>query len=216
MKYAKQRELIVESGRRLYQNGFVPGTDGNLSCRTDDRQVLITPSGAAKGHLRPEDIILVDFDGKPISDDGKPSSEIMMHIFVYKNRPDIAACCHAHPPYSTAFSVLGRNLPADVLPEVLLSLGDIPLTDYAPPGTEAVPDSLKPYIHNHQAFILRNHGVLTIGRDMEEAFNRMEMVEHFAKILYIAEGVGEINHLDKAEVERLKNIGYDLKRGRKL
>jgi len=215
MKNDEQRNLIVEFGRRLYQNGFVPGTDGNLSVRVDDN-ILITPSGAAKGYMTPADPVLIDPDGNLLDGHKKPSSETLMHLYVYKNRPDIGACCHAHPPYATAFSIIGRPLPSDVLPEVILSLGDIPLTEYAPPGTEAVPASLEKFIDGHAAFILRNHGVLTIGTDMEEAYNRMETVEHFAKIFYIAQGAGDINHLDKSETERLRKIAEALKQGKKL
>ncbi|RKX28994.1 MAG: class II aldolase/adducin family protein [Candidatus Zixiibacteriota bacterium] len=215
MNYNEQRKLIVEFGRRLYQNGYVPGTGGNLSCRIDKNTVLITPTGAAKGHLCSEELVLIDLEGNQISGNRKPSSEMPMHLFVYNNRPHINAVCHAHPPYATASSIVGKKLPEDILPEVILSIGDIPLTDYAPPGTDAVPKSLKEHINDHCAFILRNHGVLTIGLNMEEAFNRMETVEHFAKIFYISQGAGKINHLDNSEVERLRKISKALRQGNK-
>ncbi|MEW5923658.1 MAG: class II aldolase/adducin family protein [Candidatus Zixiibacteriota bacterium] len=216
MNYSAERNLMVEIGRRLYRDGFVPGTDGNLSCLVDNDKILITPSGSAKGLLDPDDLILVDSKGVLISGKGKPSSELLMHLFVYQSRTDIRACCHAHPPYATALTVLGRKLPGDVLPEAILSVGEIPLTDYAPPGTDAVPDSLKGLIDKHVAFMLRNHGVLTIGGDLEESFYRMETVEHFAKIFYIAQGAGEIVHLDNSEVERLMKIGEAIRQERKL
>ena len=216
MNYSAERKLMVEVGRRLYRDGFVPGTDGNLSCLVDHDKILITPSGSAKGFLDPDDLLLVDSGGNILSGDNKPSSEMLMHLFVYQNRSDIRACCHAHPPYATALAIIGRQLPRDVLPEVILSVGEIPLTDYAPPGTNAVPDSLKGIIDHHVAFMLRNHGVLTIGRNLEEAFHRMETVEHFAKIFYIAQGAGEINHLDNTEVERLKKISGAVRQERKL
>lgn len=216
MNYSAERTLMVEIGRRLYRNGFVPGTDGNISGLVDRDKMLITPSGSAKGFLKPEDLILVDPSGGLISGDRKPSSEMLMHLFVYQRRPDIKACCHAHPPYATAMSIIGRGLPPDILPEVILSVGDIPLTDYAPPGTEAVPQALEPFINDHVAFMLRNHGVLTIGRDLEEAFYRMETVEHFAKIFYIARGAGEIDHLDNPEIERLRKIAEAIRQERKL
>ena len=215
MKYTDHRELIAEFGRRMYQNGYVPGTDGNLSCRVAENTILITPTGVEKGYLRPEELILIDFEGTLISGDNRPSSEMLMHLFVYKNRSDIAAVCHAHPPYATAFSIVGKKLPENILPEVILSIGDIPLTDYAPPGTDAVPESLKEYIRDHCAFILRNHGVLTIGRNLQESFNRMETVEHYAKIFYISQGTGKINNLDNSEVERLRKIGEALRQGNK-
>lgn len=204
MPYESERKLIVKIGRLLCENGLVAGTDGNLSILTEDKKLLITPSGVAKGRLHENDLILVNAEGTILSGDKQPSSELLMHLFVYKKRPDIMACCHAHPPYATAFSIVGKELPPDILPEVILSVGQIPLADYATPGTEAVPKSLEKHIDGHCAFMLRNHGVLTIGLSLEEAYNRMEIVEHFARIIYIAEKVGRLNHLDKDEVKGLK------------
>lgn len=206
MSYANERKLLVDVGRRLYDKGYVPGTDGNLSILVEKSTILITPSGTAKGHLHERDLVLVNIEGNLIAGDKKPSSEMLMHLFAYARRPDIKACCHAHPPYATAFSVVGKQLPANILPEVVLSVGQIALTEYAPPGTEMVPKSLEKFIKNHSAFMLKNHGVLTIGKDLEEAYHRMETVEHFAKILYIAQGSGTIGHLDDSEVKRLEKI----------
>ncbi len=137
---------------------------------------------------------------------------LLMHLAVYKARPDILACCHAHPPYATAFSIIGRPLPSNILPEVIVTIGEIPLTEYAPPGTEAVPKALEKHLGNHQAFLLRNHGVLTIGKSLEEAFCRMETVEHYAKIVYIAESRGKLNILDHDEILRLEEIRRELMR----
>ena len=213
MSYTAERELLVEYGHRLYERGLVAGTDGNLSLLVDHGTILITPSGAAKGRMNADDPVLVSIEGEVLSGKRKPSSEILMHLSVYKNRPDARACCHAHPPYATAFSVTGKELPVNVLPEVILSVGRIPLTEYAPPGTEAVPKSLDPFINDHEAFLLVNHGVLTIGRTMDEAFNRMETVEHFARILYIAGGIGAVNFLEDTEVRRLEKLRDNLKKG---
>jgi L-fuculose-phosphate aldolase len=211
---ANERKLIVEYGRRLYEKGLVAGTDGNLSVRLDRDRLLITPSGAAKGSLRDDDLVLVDINGKKLSGKGVPSSEILMHLHVYHLRPDIKACCHAHPSYATAFSIIGTELPPNVLPESIIMVGKIALTEYAPPGTQAVPTVLDRFVKNHDAFLLRNHGVLTIGRTMEEAYRRMEIVEHLAKIVYIAKNSGKLNLLDPAEVSRLEKIREAYLQGR--
>jgi L-fuculose-phosphate aldolase len=201
-----EKQQIVKYGRLLYENGFLAGADGNLSIRRPDSTIFITPSGAPKGFLTEENLIWLDASGNKLGGTGKPSSETLMHLYVYKNRPEINACCHAHPPYSTALSIVGKTLPSNVLPEVIIAVGDIPLTEYAPPGTEAVPKSLEKFISTNDGFLLRNHGVLTIGRTMEEAYNRMETVEHYAKIIYIANNAGEISSLDVDEVRRLEKI----------
>jgi L-fuculose-phosphate aldolase len=201
-----ERRLIIDIGRLLYESRFIAGSDGNLSIRMPDNTIMITPSGFSKGFLKEADMVTVDLEGNLLSGHNRPSSELPMHLFVYQNRPDIGACCHAHPPYSTAFSVVGKVLPSNILPEVILTLGEIPLTAYAPPGTMAVPESLREYIDNHVAFMLRNHGILTIGRTLEEAFARMETVEHYARIVYIAEKSGQPNFLDFEEVRRLEKI----------
>lgn len=201
-----EKEQLIIYGRLLYENRFIAGAGGNLSLRLPDNDILITPSGMRKGFMEEDDLVTVGLDGTKISGPRKPSSEMLMHLFVYQSRPEIFACCHAHPPFATAFSVIGRQLPADILPEVVLAVGDIPLTEYAPPGTKAIPEAIRPFIAGNQAFLLRNHGVLTIGRTMEEAYNRMETVEHYAQILYISEKAGSPNFLDPEEMRRLAKI----------
>ncbi len=200
------QKQIIEIGRRLYEKGFIAGYDGNLSIRLDETQILITPSGAAKGFLTGNDLVVVDPNARTVTGERKPSSEMLMHLFAYSHRPDINACCHAHPPYATALSTVGEGPPNDLLPESILSAGEIVLTEYASPGTDAVGQSLAGKIADHDAFILKNHGVLTIGRNLEEAYFRMETVEHLAKIFYIAKNSGKLDFLDENEVKRLKSI----------
>ena len=207
------REAIVEIGRRLDRRGLIAGTDGNISVRLESGRIVITPSGTHKGDLSSTDLIEVDIQGKQLSGDGRPSSEMLLHLHVYRARADIDACVHAHPPHATAFAVAGQNLPPDVLPEVVAFIGEIPLTAYAPPGTDAVPRSLEPFIENHQAFLLRNHGLLTVGRNLEEAYNRHETVEHFARILSVARQLGGINRLPEDDLRRLKEMHTKLIRG---
>ena len=197
---------IIEYGRRLYGRGFIAGKDGNLSIRLADGNILITAAGCSKGFLEEKDLVIIDPEGNWISGRGKPSSETAMHLFVYKSRPEIKGCCHAHPPYSTAYSITGKTLPSDILPEVVVGVGAIAFAEYAPPGTEAVPRSLEKFIAANDAFILRNHGVLTIAPTLEIAYNRMETVEHYAGIIYIAQNIGPLNSLETSELNRLKKI----------
>lgn len=206
MPYSKEIEQVIEIGRRLHAKGFIAGIDGNLSIRLNSREILITATGVSKGFLEPEDLVIVDYTGKTVSGNGQPSSEMKMHLAVYNGRDNIHACCHAHPPYATAFSVVEKILPPNILPEVILTLGQIPLVEYAPPGTAAVPRALEKHLKEHDGFILTNHGVLTLGRNLFEAFYRMETVEHYAKIIYIAEQSGKLNFLDLDEVRRLEKL----------
>ncbi|MEP0828532.1 MAG: class II aldolase/adducin family protein [bacterium] len=210
MPYTNEIKQIIEIGRRLYDKGFIAGVDGNLSIRLNSREILITATGISKGFLVPEDVVIVDYSGKTLSGDRKPSSEMKMHLAVYNGRENVHACCHAHPPYATAFSVVEKILPPNILPEVILTLGQIPLVEYAPPGTAAVPRALEKYLKEHDGFILTNHGVLTLGRNLFEAFYRMETVEHYAKIIYIAEQSGKLNFLDLDEVRRLEKLRESL------
>ncbi|HVP07091.1 MAG TPA: class II aldolase/adducin family protein [Candidatus Acidoferrum sp.] len=200
------KSQMVEIGQRLARQGYIAGVDGNISVRLDSDRILITPSGLAKGRLTPDDLVVVDNHGKKLQGNLSPSSEMPMHLFVLERRSEVTACVHAHPPYATAFAVSGKRLADNVLPEVVLTIGSIPLTDYAPPGTDAVPRSLEPYVDNHHAFLLRNHGVLTTGRSLEEAYNRLETVEHYAKILFLALQLGNVNHIPTEDFKRLDDL----------
>ena len=204
------KKLICEFGALLYQNGYLAGSDGNISVRLDDDRIMVTPTGAAKGRMLPDDMVIVDINGKHLQGNKKASSEVLMHLFVYQNRPEIKACVHSHAPYATAFAAAGIELSDDILPEVVYFIGKIPLTDYAPPGTDAVPKSLAPFIEGSNAFLLRNHGLLTIGRDLEEAYNRHEVVEHYAKIVHLAHQLGNINAIPSDDFRRLEKMRQKL------
>jgi len=193
-------------GKRLYNRDMLAGSDGNISVRLDQDRILITPSGLPKGRLTPDDIVTVDIDGKKLEGRHEASSELLMHMFVYKQRPDIRACVHAHPPYATSFAVAGVELAENILPDVVVFVGRIPLTSYAAPGTGAVPEALAPFVNAHNAFLLRNHGLLTIGRTLEQAYNRHETVEHFARIVHLAGGIGQTNPLPPEDFKRLENL----------
>ena len=200
------KKAIVDIGRRLYDRGMIAGTEGNISVRLDDDRIIVTPLGLAKGRLTPEEMVIVDSNGKHLQGGMSASSELLMHLFVYKSRPEIAACVHSHPPYATAFAVAGIPLAEDILPEVALFVGNIPLTDYAPPGTDAVPKSLEPHIKTSSAFLLRNHGLLTLGRTLEEAFNRHETVEHYARIVLLARRLGSVEAIPPEDFKRLEKM----------
>ena len=203
--YTASHEL-VRAGKILAQKGFVAGSDGNLSVRLDEHKILVTPGGLPVGELSVEDVVTVAPDGQPLKGRHRPTSELAMHLMVYRSRPDAAACVHSHAPHATAFAVAGICLPEDVLPEVALLVGPVALTDYAPPGTAAVPAALEPFIGDHDAFLLRNHGLLTIGRSLDEALHRHEIVEQFARILGLARSLGNVNHIPREEVERLRAL----------
>jgi len=197
---------IVEAGKRMYTRGYVASNDGNISARLDENRVLITPTGVSKGFMKPEDLIIVDFDGKVISGSKKPSSEVMMHLQVYKDRPDVNSVCHSHPPHATGFAVAGIPLDKCVLPEVIIVLGNVPLIEYGTPGTEEFYKPVLPLLKDYDAFLLANHGVLTVGKDVVNAYHKMETVEHFAHIAFVAQQLGSIKTLNKEQVQKLTDL----------
>jgi len=205
-------EKLADVGQSLYRAGMLAGTDGNLSARIDSDTILITRSGAAKGRLGKTDFLKVDLNGRALDSDLKPSSESSMHLTVFEHRPDIMACVHSHPPFSTSFAVAGIKLERNVLPEVAVFVGEIPLIDYAPPGIGAISKAITPFVKEHNAFLLRNHGLLTIGRTIDEAFHRHETVEHYARILFLAIRLGNVNTIPNDELKRLD----ELRRSREL
>jgi len=197
---------ILAVGSSLYLKGMLVGSEGNISTRIDKEHILITPSGLNKGGLKSDDLVRVDKNGKQVKGDHKPSSEIAMHLFIYQNRPEVNACVHSHAPYATAFAVAGMELPDNLLPEVVLFIGRIPLTAYASPGTKAVAEALKPYINDNNAFLLRNHGLVTVGETLQEAYDRHEIVEHYAQIVFLAQQLGNVNPLPKDDFKHLADI----------
>lgn len=198
--------LLAEICHRLSRQGFVVATDGNVSVRLPHRNILVTRSGVNKGLVRPDDLVEVHPDGTPLSAVTRPSTELGMHLQVYRRRPDVHAVCHAHPPFATAFAVAGIPLDKPVLPEILIQLGTIPVAPYATPSTDEVSASLVPLIDDHDAILLANHGVLTCGSDLNDAYSKMEKVEHAAAILYRASMLGGPRTLTPRDVERLRTI----------
>lgn len=200
------KKEIIEVGKRIYNRGYVASNDGNISVRIDDERVLITPTGISKGFMTPDDLIIINLEGKLINGKRKQSSESNMHLQIYKDRPDINSVCHAHPPYSTGFAVAGIPLDKMILPEVIISLGIIPIVEYGTTGTEELYGQISKYIKNYDAFLLANHGALTIGNSILNAYHRMETLEHAAQIQFIAHQLGKVNSLKKNQVDQLIDL----------
>lgn len=194
---------IVEAGRRLYRRGLVAGSEGNVSVRLDGARVLATPSGACKGFLDPRDLVVTDMDGRPLSSAGKASSELGMHLRIYALREDVRAVVHAHPPVATGFAIAGRPIDECVVPEVIATLGWVPVVPYGTPSTGDLAERLAPYVPAHDALLLANHGAVTYGASLDRAVNAMESIEQAARSMLAAHLLGRINRLSRAEVDRL-------------
>ena len=202
----KAKKEIIKTGKRMYAKGYVVASEGNMSIRMGANKILITPSGKNKGMLKEKDLVVVTLNGKRISGSLKPSSELLMHLFVYQKRKDVNAVVHAHPPYSLAFASAHLPLAQNLLPEVIMFLGEIPLAAYATPSTEEVPKSLSSFIEKHNAFLLENHGILTLGKDIFEAYSRLEMVEHLAKVNLLCRILGKTEELSKESLDKLEKL----------
>jgi L-fuculose-phosphate aldolase len=202
----EQRRDLVQFGRMLHAQGFVAATDGNLSIRMDAGRIMVTPTGFSKGMLRAEDMVIVDLDGRKLSGIHNPSSEIAMHLTIYKMRPEVAAVVHAHPCTATGFASAGIALDQPICSEIVITLGTVPLAPYATTGTMELSESLKPFIPYHEAILMANHGVVTYGSDLRQAYMRMEAVEHYAKIVLAARQLGCTRSLDSRELEKLVEV----------
>ena len=207
MTFQEEREAVCRVGRLLYDRGYVAANDGNISVKVAENRLLITPSGVSKGRMTPEMLLVTDMDGTVIEGDRHPSSEGKMHLEVYRGRPDVNAVVHAHPPVSTAFAVCRRGLETPYLSELVVGLGQVPCTpSFAMLSTEEVPESVRPYLAEHNALLLANHGALAWGSDLWEAFDRLETVEHTAKIVRNVQLLGGGVPLTEEEVERLRGL----------
>ena len=200
------RADIVEVGRRLWERGYVASNDGNISVRLDDTRLITTPKSVSKGFMTPDMMVITDLEGRKISGVREPSSELKMHLEVYRNRPDARAVVHAHPPTATGFAVAGIALDRAVLAEVITTLGSIPIAEYATPSTEELPAAVRKYVKAHDGLLLANHGALALAGDVMSAYYRMETIEHFAKISLVARTLGRENTLSRDEVGRLQGL----------
>jgi L-fuculose-phosphate aldolase len=199
------RAAIVAAGRRLYERRILASIEGNMSIRLDGDRVVATPSGINKGFMQPSDMVVTDLDGNP-EGGGKPSSEMRMHLAIYKVRPDLQAIVHAHPTVATGYAVAGRQLPAAVLAEIVTTLGCIPIAPYGTPSTDELAEAVVGPIRNYDALLLANHGALTAGDSLDEAEERMYQLEHFAEVSLVAELLGGPQAFSVDEVNRLSSL----------
>lgn len=203
--YALRRE-ICEVGRRVYQRGYVAANDGNISVRMQDDRILCTPTGVSKGFITEDMLAICDLDGQQVAGTMRISSEIRMHLEIYKLRPDVYSVVHAHPPTATGFAVAGIELTQCVLPEVIVSLGGVPLADYGTPGGPDIVEPMKPLLKDYDAILMANHGAVTLGKDVMDAHFKMETVEHFAKIALVAHQLGQVKTLSDGHVNELIDL----------
>lgn len=205
------RKFICEIGRRLHARGLVAGADGNITVRLPRERLLATPSGVSKGFMSPEQIVVTDMDGKSLGG-GKPSTEILLHLAVYRKRADVGAVVHAHPPAAVAMTVAGVTLEQCVMPEVLVYMGTVPTTRYATPSSAEGAEVIEELIEKHDALLLDRHGAVTVGADLDTAWQRMEKLEHFAQVVLAARQMGQVRTLSEEELLRLERnaaaLGY--------
>lgn len=208
-EYEVKKEMC-EIGRRVYNRGMVAANDGNFSVKLSDNEFLCTPTGVSKGFMTPEYICKVDAEGKVIQANKgfRPSSEIKMHMRVYKERPDVQSVVHAHPLYATSFAIAGIPLTQPIMPEAVISLGCVPIAKYGTPSTEEIPDAVSKYLQYFDAVLLENHGALAYSDSLLNAYYKMESLEFYARLLYQSRMLGGPQELSQEQVERL----YDIRR----
>ncbi|HET9426611.1 MAG TPA: class II aldolase/adducin family protein [Gemmatimonadaceae bacterium] len=203
---ARLAAAIVRVCHRLYARGLIAGAEGNVSARLSPDVILATTAGECKGDIDETHVVALTPDGRPLDPNRKPSTEIRMHLRIYEQRPDVRAVVHAHPPAATGFAVAGESLEAPVLPELMFLIGPVPLVPYGQPGTDELPDRLAPFVREHDAFLLANHGATTVGRTLNEALFRMESLEQGARIIATARQLGRVNELPAAAASALRTL----------
>lgn len=206
MDIEAQKQNLITVCRKLAEHGFVAATDGNVSIRLEDGTVLVTPSGRSKAEVEEEELIVVGLDGRVVEGIGRASTEFGMHALIYRKRPDIKGIVHAHPVHATAFAAARIPLDRPIFPEVIVTLGKIPLADYSTPSTAAVSKAIEPLVGDFDAILLANHGVVTCGATLDDAYYKMEKVEHTAAINLIVRQLGGAKELTRKEVEELASI----------
>jgi len=199
---------MCDLGRRLWQRDLVGAVEGNLSVRLSPQRILCTPTGLSKGHMKPSDLVVIDPRGNPIGE-GKPSSEIKLHLRMYAKRPDCHAVIHAHPPTATAFALAGETIPDDLLPEAAFVLGSVATAPFGTPGTDEVPDRLEPLLDDHKTFLMENHGAVVMGKDLFDAYNRMETLERVARIIMMARILGKPKPMPPAMFDRMLQVALN-------
>jgi len=199
------RREIIQIGKLLYERGYVASSDGNISARLDDGRIIATPTMTSKGRMTEESLAVTDLEGKPLND-RKASSELKMHLLIYQEREDVKAVVHAHPPHGTAFAVANLAIDQPILSEVILALGCVPLTGYGTPSTDELTEEMQPFVRLHNALLMANHGAVAYGDNLWQAFDRMETLEHTAKIAILARALGGARDLPADAIEKLINV----------
>jgi L-fuculose-phosphate aldolase len=197
---------ICDIGDRLYKKGFAAANDGNISYRIAENQVLCTPTLICKGYMKPDDLCIVDMEGKQISGKRKRTSEVMLHLAIMKERPEIKSVVHCHPPHATAFGIAREPVPQCVLPEVEIFLGDVPITKYEIPGGKEFADTILPFVHKTNIIILANHGTVSFGETVEKAYWWTEILDAYCRMLMLARGLGNINYFTEPEAKALLDL----------
>src|ERR1700753_3569200 len=203
----KLREEMCEVGRRVHNKGFAAANDGNISYRLSEDRVLCTPTRVSKGFMKPDDLCIVDMDGKQVSGKRKRSSEILLHLTIMKTRPDVKWCVHCPPPHATAFAVAHEPIPKCTMPEFEVFLGEVAIAPYETPGTQAFADTVIPYVKDTDTILLANHGTITVGKDLEDAYFKTEIIDAYCRILLLTRQLGRVNYYSDekaAELLRLK------------
>ena len=199
------RREIVRVGQLMYERSYVVSSDGNVSVRLDDGRILATPTQTNKGRMTEDSLALTDIEGKPLNE-RKASSELAMHLLIYRERPEINAVCHAHPPHGSAFAVAGLAIDQPILSEVILTLGCVPLAEYGTPSTDELTAAMLPLVKHHNALLMANHGAVAYGEDVWQAFDRLETLEHTAKIAILARALGGASNLSPDAIEKLIHV----------
>ncbi|MFO0964914.1 MAG: class II aldolase/adducin family protein [Gemmataceae bacterium] len=209
----KIKEEICEIGRRVYNKGFAAANDGNISVRLNSKEIICSPTMVSKGFMKPDDICKVDYQGNQLAGKRKRSSEILLHLSVYKHRPDVMAVVHCHPPHATAFAVAHEPIPKCILPEVEVFLGEVPIAVYETPGGQKFADTIVPYVKDSNTILLANHGTITFGPTLEKAYWNSEIIDAYCKILILAKQIGRVNYFSDQQTKELlqlkQKLGYD-------
>src|SRR5262245_28432813 len=213
MNEYKLKEQMCEVGRRLYAKGFAAANDGNITVRLNDKEILCTPTMVSKGYLQPEDICKVDYIGKQLAGTRKRTSEVLLHLVAYKLNPNVNAVVHCHPPHATAFAVAHEPIPKCVLPEVEVFLGEIPIAPYETPGNQKFADTIAPFVKDTNTILLANHGTVTFGPTLENAYFNTEIIDAYCRILILSKLLGRVHYFSEGQTRELlalkKRLGYD-------
>jgi len=206
MNLFRLKQDICEIGQRIYNRGFAAANDGNITIRVSDNEVLCTPTMISKGFMKPEDICLIDMEGKQLAGHRKRSSEALLHLAIMKARPDVKSVVHCHPPHATAFAIAREPIPQCVLPEVEVFLGDVPITQYETPGSQSFADTVLPFVHKSNVIILANHGTVSFGETVERAYWWTEILDAYCRMLMLARDLGRVQYLGHEKTKELLDL----------